>query len=754
MEIEQILREKLLNEQDYLFFNIFKFYMGKPKEIGNMANLILEKNELLQMVKSKNLFYLLNSIEIPREKRRIIIDEILRRKDQDFYELFSSGLLENEMFFGARNDSYNFNGFSKNEIDEFKNPLVNRIKSVENEELKQMLYDCSLYSAPLFFNYYDKGVFTQEKIDTLKKLFNENNNIMGNLNFGIFRDEIYSLGEDYILAMAKSPNICTQAIMLLDNDPKLYDVCKTILLENKDKDLQLKLQLVEKIFNYSIDNHNKFRKYPYIDHNKYLECCLNGWYYANLVPSDKILTGYDGVNYDELYTSSKKLEDKKNIFSNKNFSLSFSELKKFLDKYNENKKDLKELDNSNQVFDILKYMEYIYFLEDENELNNNYMNPKYSFNSFEMLEFDNLIRRMYAKTFVYVLNRTNSEIQNKKNNFVEEHNEYEINKFKTVYDKFQNKNIMVKEIGDSVIKDSYDGKEVTIIPMHDNFNFLITSTDTGYKGKKEIKNNSFVDTYKNIDDTNVDKTSTTYIDNNNLGVAPLGSGGVYYAYTSVPSEFINIMGNTDVNSHIRELSFKSAKIKTFGASSISDNIRQVYGEVVIKKTSPDYVVLFNDATEDVIINSYKAASEWNIPIVYIDKTKVLNNQINNLEVLLELFESTCSIELLEEIVSTYESNVSGYLLNKNKNENDDSMTASINNEKYNKILIMEGKITATIRDLIINSNDEVMLNEVIRILEAEKNKYGEQVKNLSKTELSFNVDELIELATYKNDKNK
>ena len=118
---------------------------------------------------------------------------------------------------------------------------------------------------------------------------------------------------------------------------------------------------------------------------------------------------------------------------------------------------------------------------------------------------------------MHVLNRTNSEIQNKKNNFIEEHNEYEINKFKTVYDKFQNKNIMVKEIGESVIKDSYNGKKVTIIPMHDNFNFLITSTDTGYKEKKEIKNNSFVDTYKNIDDTNVDKTSTTYIDNNNLG---------------------------------------------------------------------------------------------------------------------------------------------------------------------------------------------------------------------------------------------
>lgn len=70
------------------------------------------------------------------------------------------------------------------------------------------------------------------------------------------------------------------------------------------------------------------------------------------------------------------------------------------------------------------------------------------------------------------------------------------------------------------------------------------------------------------------------------------------------------------------------------------NSRRVYSEFGIERegTIPDYVVICDDDLPEVIENSYKAASQFEIPIIYINKAEIEKEQIKNLEDMLENFE--------------------------------------------------------------------------------------------------------------------
>lgn len=746
------IKEKIIKYQDYyayMFHNLFEVsgfgikYFDKYSEKELLNILSLDK----EFLKKLNINTLLSiGINAPKENTELVY-EIINEKLANKEHIFEGNNYERNLNFGGFR-IHNFiitKYFDKEYYREFTNNIQNTINNIKDEELLSALMNSTVQSADNFIACLEKGYLNEEKLEFIKYICRKNRHIMANINYNVFQDDIYDIGIDFIETIIPNINICGKLLIIHDTNINLFNICKKIFKNLEKENLQTRNEIIEKVLFFSLKNIQELENISNIEPYEFLNMAINSSYKYGSIPEDKIYFENDEHLEKLLNDDTLSIEQLKNIICNRLFSKSLTETKNILSELYTNIRDIKEFDSKNEIKNKLDYLNNIINLNSKDELISELFNPKYTFDPYQMLKFINNVKYRYANTFKYVLNRTNSRIDEMINLDKETGSNQSFSASRIIFDKYENKYITISYLSDkSITHDTYNGKNITIIPVPDTFSFIVTSTDTGFKEEKVIENNSFVETYINIQDSQVTKTSSVFITNDNLGITPAGNKGVYYAYTNIPSEYINIMSNIDANSHIRELSFISSEKITYGASSISDNIRQVYGELVINKTNPDYIILFNDSSEEVVINSYRAASEWNIPIIYINKHKVLKNQFETLDNLYELLVSTNNIEILEELLSTYESNVAGFLLNRSE-EVDESYTSSINNQEYNSILSYKNKIYELVKKIIINSTNEDEIKYIQSVLITEKNKYIRLSNNLSKTKISYDVDTLIEL---------
>ena len=154
-----------------------------------------------------------------------------------------------------------------------------------------------------------------------------------------------------------------------------------------------------------------------------------------------------------------------------------------------------------------------------------------------------------------------------------------------------------------------------------------------------------------------------------------------YGFASIPRENIRLMGVTDINTYNRQFAYDSSTKQYMTAKTMPYSARRVYSEFAIEKKDPDYVVLYDDATEEIKNNTLKAAKQFGIPVAYIDKQEIVNNQIENLNSLIEEFEKTGDTKKLTTLINRYETNVSGWLLNR-KDGQDESHTKDIDNSRF------------------------------------------------------------------------
>lgn len=138
--------------------------------------------------------------------------------------------------------------------------------------------------------------------------------------------------------------------------------------------------------------------------------------------------------------------------------------------------------------------------------------------------------------------------------------------------------------------------------------------------------------------------------------------------------------------------------------------RRVYSEAAIEKCMPDYIVIYTDMEEMNLENSYKAASEFDIPIICFDKRELVKQQTDNIKELMNEFHNNNSIDTLEMIIKTYETNKAGWLLNREKEDDEFDLTYSINNYEFKSEFDDLGKeIGKVLRDFQKNAKREDLL---------------------------------------------
>ncbi len=240
-------------------------------------------------------------------------------------------------------------------------------------------------------------------------------------------------------------------------------------------------------------------------------------------------------------------------------------------------------------------------------------------------------------------------------------------------------------------------------------------------------NDSYIDTWNVLRDSETHGLSTSYITSEHIGLSPVGNTGVYYGFLALNENQVKDISAYDLNSNIANYGFTSNNKKVFvGANDISKMSTRVYNEIVLDRTSvtPDCVLIFSDMPIELKNNAYKAASEWNIPVIEINKEFLAKQQMAKINSLLYDYELSGNVNSLSEAIERYEMNVSGYKLN--KIESFDDFTTGIDNSQLASIMDSKGIenqmmiFIDSIKNGLINKSDaSIVLNKLKSI----KNNY-------------------------------
>ena len=243
----------------------------------------------------------------------------------------------------------------------------------------------------------------------------------------------------------------------------------------------------------------------------------------------------------------------------------------------------------------------------------------------------------------------------------------------------------------------YNGKEIQVFEPHENFQMIIHALGAysdkvireDYKkdwNKSRIKNHGLC---------------TSFISNNNLGTARVID--IIYGFDifspeqmllCAPWDIVSTGANTMFSSSSVKYDFKNG-VKFMAPEEQINNTRYTHNEIVLerryfskgnlsKKMQPSYIVYNPDYLEgkstqqidSIMLNreeylkeymkndprwieSQKAAAQFDIPIVILDRAWISYNESLKLEEKMNNFEATKDISIIPQIINAFENNRSG-----------------------------------------------------------------------------------------------
>lgn len=692
-----------------------------------------EEIENLKQYSIKNLMHIIGNTRVNEENRNKIIQIISKKIDNG--ESFYTEENTIEAFMKPLSQSnFEFSKMDKALQEKVKQDILERRDKVQGTNYEQILKYFTKYTdMSNFLYYYEQGIFTDEKILSLERAIEENPKALVNTNFAIFKDEIYkNFGEEFILYALKFPNLSIQLDILSKENPKLMQIVADKVNENKE--LSDSVNLVGQLIKYftnncyeiNVENESEEVKENLIDSalrnnkskrdGKIISIPYSEDYAKKL--EEKFKEEYEKIlKYDEekeqFSAKETKLDKLKNLYFNKYFSISLKEAKSMLEMYGEDINKLNSEKGKKLIYSINEILE----IQDISKMD---FSKYHNQNIEEIEEIKSEIEKEYALSYTTELAKTKKELENESNQIIIE----------------------------------YKGKKILQVEPGENFNILLHSTDAGFISEGKLKENeNLKDKWKTSDLNFNHIISMTYVNQDFMGMAPVGENGVMYGFCSVENKNVKMMGNTDINTFSNEFGYNAVQKKYLTAKSMPYNSRRVYSEVAVErqKTNPDYVVIFDDSTEKDIENAYKAATDWNIPVVLLDKEKIKDNQIQRLEKIRKEFEKTRDIEKLHELLNTYETNMAGWLLNRKKDEKDETFTQMISHERFREDFENEyNNITKTIDEYLesfdINDGRTQDLVRAMQIVLQEQDLYEkcDQKKPITKTQNTIRTGELIE----------
>lgn len=720
------LIKKIIEEQDIVALYT---YDGFNKSLGIMQEyskgilysglkkFILQNSEMLKKFTTKNLYTLLASTYDESEKQ-IINEQIAERLEK---EDFFCEDIDSEVFL---HPIHTYDTYGKIDKD-----VRNKINIELEKQLKELgkeyeIIDKNIKNYPdaaNFLKYYKDGIFNNDKIAVINKFIEKDSKALEYMNFGIFKDNIFEIGSEFCEYISKFPTISYQLIFLEEKSPEIF---KKISERFKNyNDIKENLDEIEVLITYCARNAFDLKE-KNIKIEDLLECAYRN---SNEFKLINVECGEDykkrlNQELDKQYANAKDIKEKLNIYMNKKYSLSLSGAKDLLKDFGT---DIENLELSEETKKLFLEIGEIVNLEDEKEIDRLFKENEMTYSTIQVKKIKNEIAKECAKDFSKEFNNTDEKIKNK-----------------------------IKD-NENVANIEYKGKKIPCVKLKENFNLLVHSTDAEFVNTKNSVEN-FAEDWSSGKDKKNHIISTTYINQDFLGMAPVAKNGVRYAFSNLEKSKLKLMGVTDLNTYSNSFAYDSVKRQYMSSKTLVYNSRRVYSEFGIERegTIPDYVVICDDDLPEVIENSYKSASQFEIPIIYINKAEIEKEQIKNLEDMLGKFRNTKDTEVLHKLINTYETNMAGWLLNRSDEIQDDkSHTANVDNTRFKEdFKQIKSQIEDTVKEYFKESKENKIsdnkISEVISILLDEIELYEgcEETKPISKTRVSFNVQELLQEA--------
>lgn len=794
-EIDKIIAEQdfiALGAEDILGFGA-KYYSNKIKKE------LFSNEDLLRKFSVKNLASILADLSPKDDKDKIVVEKInkiLEDKFDNGEPFITEDYNQNMFLHQVHSRILYMKKISDSLKDKMMEKYLARREEYKGTKLEKIAFSIdNIDELANFVEYADKGIFNDEKIELIENTLSQNKDALKNLNYGLFEDDIFEkLPKKTIIDISKFSSISKKLLCVKKYSPKLFEVislkvasydnptieydqisnmidyfCKiSPQIKNIDKiNIDTADNLLEYI-NIVKQNEFSFKEIPEYTEN-FLENIREEYdkdfddeFQKYSAFADKLEKGQK--RYDELINiiengevtdgslilekcdieyleknKDSKLTEYKNrlmeIYFNKKYLMSKKDAEKLFQEYAQDLESLKDVAEEKSFFLELEQSLSLEEVSIE-ELSEIYKNDNNLFSCNQINKFKSNISQACAKTYI----STQEETKNKINSIKENKND-----------------------GQYQIK-YVDGKPVTIVKLTGDMNLFLHSTDTGFIYDKTIEPDYDFKKAWNEDATKEDHIlSNIYATQDFMGIPPIGNSGVYYGFYSAPADNIRLMGVSDINTYNRELAFNSATKQYMSANTLPRCSRRVYSEFGMEKQPPDYVALFDDATEEVKNNTLRAASQWGIEVVYIDKQDVADRQIKNLNNMIEEFEKNGSTELLGRIINTYETNVAGWLLNRD-DEEDNSHTKNIDNsrfeESFNEVGNRVERLALDYLDNISISEEDksAELIQVANIILYEQQLYKDSIRagnrdKISATQMKLNTEEIISKLNDTMDKN-
>ena len=560
-----------------------------------------------------------------------------------------------------------------------KIPFYSELKNNDDLSLSSML--------SIIYGTY-KDYINGNTIDYIKKAYSKNKYFFSKLDFRLFRNDIYSLGEDFVSRLVRYPETVNQIYNIFNTD-KGNELKNIILYLN---DLDISNEVYSSLLNIIIYQLNTSDEVYEYDNPK----ALIDYTVSSKISNNPILSK---LKYDSNYLDNKEkiinrwiekendLDKLKELVYEKIYGISSSTVKKIINIFKEDYESVKEyLDNN--FCDI-----YISIHEAIEELNDN----------DEVYKFCNEVKTRYT-----VIDYSRFKDSMKKAYF-------------KLIEKQNNKNKTITNIKEITIGDT----NVEVEEYVSNIGIFTHST-CAYGEMKLIDDDYYI-SWNNNPNTENNGICTAYISDSNLSTAPVADTGILFGFTNIKSNSIGSYAPYDLNSYNNFFGLFNNRDEFYvSLDNLPSYTRNGYNEVVLYRNinnvnvQPDCVIIFEDMPESIKKNSIKAVEDFRkhgieLKIVYIDRVKVLFDEVFRLSNDIKEYLHTYDLDLFKKIIDRYNTNMCSLIYLDNVDKDEIFITDS-----------MHYLVSSTIEH-IMSIDDEVIKSaniiQFIDIIEKEDYKY-------------------------------
>ena len=204
----------------------------------------------------------------------------------------------------------------------------------------------------------------------------------------------------------------------------------------------------------------------------------------------------------------------------------------------------------------------------------------------------------------------------------------------------------------------YNGKNIEVYEAQDNFNMLVSVLDA--YGNTGLNYENYYNQWNTTEFADNQRICTTYIGNKNLSMVKRYNA-IIMGFDNISSSSIVKMAPYDLVSKNDELvttSYRNSRFMT--PEQLIDNTRR-YNEIDIERTDlinggklqPSYLISFAESKEKIEEETKKAASQFGVPIILINREKIAEQEQQKILSKAEEFIETKNINLIGEIIEDF-----------------------------------------------------------------------------------------------------